>query len=276
MPKGHYKRKTPEIDYRQILALLPGRLIVKQLIEREIAVIRASIKGGIHREYLALLPGLEMEQQRIGEVLGSMTEMSRPPVETPPAGAEVIDERRMLAAPAEVLDAATLISRPFWGGDKPTSSLLVLRELMEHGRIVRKAFVEKYGAERSTLRGTGFSNAVTILRKAGVRMKNGPGTITLLSKIGGKLPEGTASKAVGERKTAPQAGSQSDYLIRAFKNNPDHILDLKVAHKETGAVSYNSIQVAVSVLRRRRNMNIITLGQGRYQLVPRPAERKAR
>jgi hypothetical protein len=276
MPKGHYKRKTPEIDYRQILALLPGRLIVKQLIEREIAVIRASITEGVHREYLALLPGLEMEQQRIGEMLGSMTDMSRSDT---PRKAEVISERRMLAAPGtanhtKVLNAATILTLPFQS-DKPTSPLLILRELMEHGRLVRKAFIEKRGAERPTLKGSGFSSALAVLKRAGVRMRNGRGTITLLSKIEGKLPESAVSKAVGEGKPL-RAGSQPDYLIRAFENNPDHIVDLKVAQKETGAVTYNSIQVALCLLRRQRNMKIIKLGQGRYQLVPKPAERKAR
>jgi hypothetical protein len=258
--KRGYTRHAPVIDHRQILSLLPGRLIVQQLIEREIGTIRHSIETG-HREYLALLPGLELESHRLNNELAVMSDMMKgAPLETVQKG---LTERPLLAAPAErrVIDASNLSFKQFHA-NTPTVPFLLLRELMEHGEVDRKAFVAKYAKIRSTLKGSGLSMAIAVLDRAGIKVKRPAGKIVLVSKIEGELP---AFELKSEILT------QNEYLVQAFRNNPDNIVDVKVAQKDLKAASPGSIMVAISLLRRKQGLKIRTLGAGKYQLARRKA-----
>jgi hypothetical protein len=73
--KGNYRRQQPGPDIRSVLAMLPGRLLAKHHVDRELREIRDLIATGERRELIALLPGLELEAQRLNEDLGTMATM---------------------------------------------------------------------------------------------------------------------------------------------------------------------------------------------------------
>jgi hypothetical protein len=63
---------TANDDHRSVMGLLMGRIRVRQLIDREIEEVRKIISAGENKEYLALLPGLEIERHRIADEIVHM------------------------------------------------------------------------------------------------------------------------------------------------------------------------------------------------------------
>jgi hypothetical protein len=179
-------------DDRTVLSLLPGKLLAKRQLEREIGEIRLIVRGGEHREWLALLPGLEAEVfsidktlQAMGGVLGSASSNGHQSED----GAEPPKPKQLPAAKGtanlgEVFSQGMLVYH-----GKPRSDAILLAALMKNGTISRKEFSAKWGSDFNTFNGTGFYQSIRSLAKQGVVVKRrGVDRYVLRTKITGEWP----------------------------------------------------------------------------------------
>lgn len=195
--------------------------MVRSLIERELEEVRAEIRSGRRREWIALLPGMEMEFERVTSDLGTLLGVARAgngnghgqvmemereqeqerEIESAEAeaGSQVSSQMRQLEAPVEPsplhggksIDVGTLFTKVTMAG-RPVLRLFILQELMEKGEINRKEFVERHIGDYPSLKFPSlFTTEVMKLRKKGLNFaRSGKTGLTRLQKthLTGTLP----------------------------------------------------------------------------------------
>lgn len=211
-----------EAASRTAFALLAGKLRLRQMLEGEIQVIRTAVKDGSHPEWLALLPGLDMEVRATNEDLQVMQKIvvgsELLPVTRRESGGGT---KKQIAAPTagkEVDVNSLIVIRQSMG--KPVLTVTILQWLLTRSELQSGEFLEANpGVSMPTL-----STAILRLAKRGLRLKRQRGGWKLACKLTGQLGEATPEKSVVVASVAGAAPlTKKTILLTEFAMNKNRI-----------------------------------------------------
>lgn len=273
MPRTYVRKATEDVDERLILSLLPGRLMTKRMIDKELAILRGLIQAG-RREYLALLPGLELESTQINDGLRMTSEMMN-------GYAAPLKPKLLNGVPATAdgrsIDAVSLVGPRHVNG-RVTITWRILRHIIDHGGISTKEFVATWIGTYPKLKNGNVSQYVAFLRRRhGVKFKTaGRGVYELKSVLTGEMGREEDTQAAQVVTEAPVAatvmppphgekftGSQTDILLAEFGA---HNGQVNIGHlNEKYQMHSNAFHSVMSALR-HRGYNFKNNGDRNYEM----------
>jgi hypothetical protein len=287
-PKGSH------IDHRAMLALLPGKLLAKRQIEVELNEIREQIRSGNRREYIALLPGLEMEHQRVSNDLIHIADILASPFHFDRRDDQPVKQVEIEAPATQKqvnggVDVGTLFPHGTHNREgKPIIRVVMLQQLMETGQLERKTFSQQWVHAYASLKQTStLAGELTFLKQAGIKFDTSVrGRIVLKSRLVGELPKPRVALPEPEPSETPAPsvvplaaggrfeGSVGSILIQEFKAAPDWTLDFPALEKKYNARKY-SFNWAMNNLKETRQFRFKQVGRGLFRMLKegRPSRR---
>lgn len=228
---------------RSALALLPGRLNVKRLIEDEINNIKERLQSGRSAEFIALLPGMEMELSRLDQSIRSMPFVGQVQSNGVQNGVqhdehEVKTETRQIAASSQnTIDVSDLPVVIKTKTGHVTAAGVLLQELIK-GPLNSTDFLKRHKNDTDLT----WSSLKTLrqnvmkLRKAGLDIVNKSGEgYTLRTQVTGITPDIPALATIESITEPIPALSARDTVIAAFRAN--HIVNLTEMAEKHGKSS---------------------------------------